>query len=167
MSTFCTCTYTPTASLPGLHAWVGKSEPSTHSSFIFSSPRISGSWEKFHQLCEACRLQICERYLPLTTLCVDNDEAQRYSALCLQKLSTHSFIPAKRYNTWLMQHFCLKVTDCRKWSSEEGYCHLYKWHSKAMTSGQQIITGQRNVRILYINFCKLPIKHKIPATFLL
>ena len=61
--TLCTCTtygtfkcqhsahvhvHTPIDSLPGSHAWVGKSEPGAHCLCILSSPRISVSWEKFH-----------------------------------------------------------------------------------------------------------------------
>jgi len=57
-----------------------KKEPDTHCLRMLSSPRIFGILEisvkpvRYTYLRETCRLFLCERCLPLTTLCVDDDE---------------------------------------------------------------------------------------------
>ena len=46
----------------------------------------------------------------------------RYSALCLQELSTHLPIPAKHCHTWLTQFFSLKFYNRFEWSNADRYC---------------------------------------------
>ena len=56
---------------------VGEKRPGTHCWRMLSWPRFSGILENllhYTNLRNACHLLLCERCLPLTTLCVNDDE---------------------------------------------------------------------------------------------
>ena len=71
---------TNVALFPGSCAWAEKIEAGTHCLHMLSSPRISGNFGisvkpvRYTNLGEICRLFMRGRCLPLTTLCVDDDE---------------------------------------------------------------------------------------------
>ena len=69
------------ASFPGSHAWVGRKEPGTYCLCMLSYPRISGNLEISHKTCSVTLTSartptslVYTSCLPLTTLCVDDDE---------------------------------------------------------------------------------------------
>ena len=80
---------------------------------ICSVTLISARYANFSRIQNACH-----RSHSVWTM---TKERQRYSALCLQKLSMHSSIPAKHCSMWLMQSLPLKLTDHFKQSNADSH----------------------------------------------
>ena len=94
---------TPSSLAPRLLCVGREKEPSTLC--MLSLPRISGKFAiksvRYTNLCETCQLFLCERCLPLITLCVDDNEG---AIKAIAKLFTYRNYPcvcsiAKSYGT--------------------------------------------------------------------
>ena len=75
-------------------------------------------WE-FGKFCKICSITLTSaRHADFSRI---KDERRRYSAPCLQELSTCSCIPAKHCSMWLMKSLPLKFTDRFKQSNADSY----------------------------------------------
>ena len=104
-----------------------------HNVCAYSVLEISVKSLHYTNLQETCRLFSHVRCLPLTTLCVDNDEGAIKPISCsLTRIVMCPSIPAESYGTW---SFPLKTTDCVEWSNADS------WHQSDIVSDFKTADG--------------------------